>query len=215
MPRSSATTAGHTHPHAERDAQHKAERLADTLEAALNGADEVAVTVTRKARVRYQLVDWSPDMTDLITDSEIFVVISPAFVDCLPVYDITPLAQNIMLRLIGRLRERDEYGQLRYFATDGEIRITQQQIADLHKVERASAGRAIVSLSQRGFVWTSGRGKIQINPHVAYFGPADVQAEAIVRIASRRPDKKIPHIYPPGSPIMVERPGKKPVLVIA
>lgn len=202
--KSEVLSTGHTHEHAARDAQAKVERLAAALEDVLNGGDDVSITTSRRTRTRYEMYHWEPGMIDTAT-SEIFIVISPAFLECLPDYDIPPLARDIMLKLIGRLRERDETGTFKYFATDGEIRgVTQVTLANLHRVARPSVGRAISALTQRGFVWSTGVGKLQIHPHIAYFGPAEIQAEAIVRIASKRPEKALPRILAPGALIGVK-----------
>jgi hypothetical protein len=205
---------GHTHDHAARDAIIKAERLASALEDVLNGGDEVTVLTTRRERARYEMHHWEPGM-DEATTSHIFIVISPVFVQCLPDYDLTPLAQNVMLKLIGKLGEKDDKGNYQYFSTDGEIRITQKVIANTLRVARPSAGRALSALTQRGFIWSTGLGKIQIHPRIAYFGPAEVQAEAIIRITSKRPDKRLPRIMPPGAATILERKNKQPVLVLA
>jgi hypothetical protein len=75
----------------------------------------------------------------------------------------------------------------------GIIPMTQQKLAERLQTDRKEIGAALRLFRQWGLIYTPGRGRICLNPLIAFYGSSERQQEAL---ADMPPD--VPHITLPG-----------------
>lgn len=109
-----------------------------------------------------------------------FYMASRALSERLPYLGLTALQYDVWHTLLG-VQQRG-----------GVISMTHQQLADRLQTDRKEIGTAIAVFSRWGLVYRPKRGRIRLNPLIAFYGSSEAQVQALAEMPDDVPRIRLP-----------------------